>query len=406
MWLPCRAPPLSRTDAVSSAHAFNDYSFRSYGKMINDERRTGPFVEALRQAIKPGSVVLDIGTGTGIFSFLACSFGAARVYAVEPDTAALELARRCAADVPGSERITWLEGLTTHIDLPERADVVVGDLHGTLPFFKGNIESLIDARKRHLKPGGRLIPSRDVLHAVPAHAPHEYEHIQKPWQSNAYGINLSAAVPLLVNTWGRARPEPALLEHLLARPERWGVVDYTSTDDPGLDGTLEWTIERGGVMHGLYAWFDGDLGEGLGYSNAPDLPELVYGRAFFPLEHPVEVVPGDIVQTRLAAHLVKGSYIYRWDTRVHAGNGAVKSRFEQSTFKARPASAVDMRKASPNYVPALNADGQTVKVVLEAMTGGQKLQEIAETLMSRFPLRFKTAAQALDEVVRLARKYG
>ena len=155
---------------MSDDHQFRDYSVTAYGRMIEDQRRTGPFVDALRQAVRPGSVVLDIGTGTGIFAFLACRFGAERVYAVEADAAALDMAKRCAASVPGSERITWLQGLTTRMDLPERADIVVGDLHGTLPFFKGNIESLMDARKRHLKPGGRMLPSRDHLFAVPAHA--------------------------------------------------------------------------------------------------------------------------------------------------------------------------------------------------------------------------------------------
>lgn len=391
---------------MTSANHFNDYSIGSYGKMIDDARRTGPFVEALRQAIGPGKVMLDIGTGTGFFAFLACQLGAARVYAVEADAAALEVARRCAQNVPGGERITWLQGLTTQMDLPEQADVVMGDLHGTLPFFKGNIESLMDARKRHLKPGGRLLPARDLLYAVPAHAPHEYRSIESPWRHNAYGIDLSAVVPMLVNSWGRARAEPALPEHLLARPQRWGVVDYTATESAELDATLEWRIERAGLMHGLYVWFDGDLGEGIGYSNAPTLPELVYGRAFFPLEKPVEVEPGDNVRTRLAVRLFKGSYVFRWDTRITGNDGEQKARFEQSTFKAQPTTIAELRKAGADYVPSLTEDGQVARAVLEAMAAGQRLQDIADTLLERFPSRYRTPAQALDEVAQLSRRYG
>ena len=391
---------------MTSHENFNDYSLNSYGRMIEDARRTGPFVDALRQAIRPGSVVLDIGTGTGIFAFLACRFGAARVYAVEPDASALEMAKRCADNIPGSERITWLHGLTTQMELPEQVDIVIGDLHGTLPFFKGNIESLADARKRLLKPGGRMIPSRDVLHAVPAHAPHEYRRIESPWQRNAYDLDLSAAIPQLVNTWGRAHTDPAEPQHLLSTPVQWGVVDYNATESTELDSTLEWEIERSGLMHGLYVWFDADLGEGFGYSNAPTLPELVYGRAFFPFERPVDVVPGEMVRTRLAVRLFKGAYVFRWDTRVTAADGTVKVHFEQSTFKSQPIPLSKLHKARADYVPTLTANGQVTRMVLGAMAGGKRLQAIADDVFARFPERYLQREQALDEVSRLSQKYG
>lgn len=384
---------------------YNDYSISAYGKMIDDARRTGPFVDALRAAITPDSVLLDIGTGTGIFSFLACQFGAARVYAIEPDSA-IEVAKLCAKDIPGSERITWIQGLSTELDLPEQADIVVGDLHGTLPFFKGNIESLMDARKRHLKPGGRLLPSRDVLHAVPAQAPEEFERMESPWHRNAYGIDLSAAAPFVSNLWTRARSEPALPEQLLASPQCWGVVDYTSIEIPALDNTLEWEIERAGTMHGLYVWFDGDLGEGFGYSNAPTLPELVYGRAFFPFPQATDVATGDQIRTRLAVRKVKGDYLFRWDSRITSADGTQKARFEQTTFKAKLINPTELRKASADYVPVLNEDGKVTQAVLQAMGSGQRLQSIADALMQSFPQRFKTPAEALDQVTRLSQKYG
>lgn len=384
---------------------YNDYSISSYGNMIVDQRRTVPFVEALRAAITPDSVVLDIGTGTGIFSFLACQFGAARAYAIEPD-GAIEVAKLCARDIPGSERITWIQGLSTELDLPERVDIVVGDLHGTLPFFKGNIESLVDARKRHLKPGGRMLPSRDVLHAVPAQAPDEFARIESPWHRNDYGIDLSAAAPFVCNHWSRALTEPASPEQLLSSPQSWGVVDYTTIESPELDQELEWAIERAGSLHGLYAWFDGDLGDGFGYSNSPLLPELVYGRAFFPFPQATEVSLGDKLRTRLVVRKFKGDYVFRWDSRITGADGAQKARFEQSTFKAQLINPAELRKAGADYVPSLTEDGQLAHAVLEAMTSGQRLQDIADTLLARFPQRLSTPAQALDLVSRLSQKYG
>lgn len=385
--------------------SYNDYSIDSYGAMIRDARRTGPFVEALRQAIKPGSVVLDIGTGTGIFAFLACQFGAARVYAIEPDPA-IELARISARTIPGAERIVWIKGLSTEIDLPEQVDVVVADLHGVMPFFKGNLESMADARKRHLKPGGRMIPARDVLRAVPAQAADEYAKFTNPWRENDYGLDLSAGAPHVLNQWRRARSEPASPEHLLSSPETWGEVPYATGEIRGLEKMLHWVVERAGTLHGLYVWFEGDLGNGIGYSNAPDLPELVYGRAFFPFERPTDVVPGDKLSCLLSARSVQGEFVYQWKSQITGADGSPKASFNQSTFHSLLLDPATLRKGSADYVPSLNEDGQVIRAILQAMSQGRSLRTIADALMVDFPSRFASSEKALAEVASLSKKYG
>lgn len=383
---------------------YNDYSINAYGSMIRDKRRMDAFTDALRGAIQPGSVVLDIGAATGILSFLACQFGAARVYAVEPDKS-IDVARACAEAIAGAERITWIKDLSTNIDLPEKVDVVVGDLHGVLPFFKGNLDSLADARKRHLKPGGRMIPSRDVLHAVPAQAPDEYLNLQDPWQQNAYGLDFSIARPYISNTWWRAKSAPVLPENLLASSLCWGEVPYAKADIPGLDKTLEWRLEREGTLHGLYVWFDGDLGDGIGYSNAPQLPEMVYGRAFFPLEEGVPVEPGDRLCTQLTVRRVKDDYVYRWRSRIDGADGRKKAAFDQSTFKGSLLSVAELRKGSADHMPVLSEEGRVTQAILQCMTGERPLIEIAKAMSIQFPARFSNAEAALDVVARLSKAY-
>ena len=61
------------------------FTLRNYGEMIDDAVRMDAYVAALRRVVKPGDVVLDIGTGTGIFAVLAARLGARRVFAVEPE---------------------------------------------------------------------------------------------------------------------------------------------------------------------------------------------------------------------------------------------------------------------------------------------------------------------------------
>jgi predicted RNA methylase len=51
--------------------------------MLRDQRRTKSFLEAVRNVVSPGDVVIDIGTGTGILAAAAAQAGARHVYAVE-----------------------------------------------------------------------------------------------------------------------------------------------------------------------------------------------------------------------------------------------------------------------------------------------------------------------------------
>jgi len=138
--------------------------------MIADKKRMAAYEQALRQAIKPGCVVLDIGTGTGILALLACRLGARRVYAIEPNDA-IELAREIAATNGYAKSIEFIQELSTKVTLAEQADVIVSDLRGILPFLPGNVPAVADARRRFLAPGGIMIPQQDELWAAVVHAP-------------------------------------------------------------------------------------------------------------------------------------------------------------------------------------------------------------------------------------------
>lgn len=52
---------------------------------LSDVKRVHAFEEAIRETVKEGDVVLDVGTGTGILSLLAIKHGASKVYAIEID---------------------------------------------------------------------------------------------------------------------------------------------------------------------------------------------------------------------------------------------------------------------------------------------------------------------------------
>jgi protein arginine N-methyltransferase 1 len=382
------------------------YSLYGYGRMIGDRTRTGAYAEALRRTVRPGMVVVDIGTGPGILALLACRFGARRVYAIEPDDV-IQVARESAAANGFQDRISFMHDVSQRVTLPEPADLVVSDLHGVLPLYQQLVPSLIDARERLLAPGGRLIPRRETLWAVLVELPEVYNDLTAPWDEVHTGLNLDPARRLVVNTWRQAAVKPA---HLLSNPVAFAELDYATIDTPHLAAALALPVLRSGVAHGLALWFDSELVEELVLSNAPDAPRLIYEQAYFPWPRAVPVEPGDSAAIRLRADLVGEDYVWCWDSTVTsrgAANPAIAS-FRQSTFLGMSLGAASLRKRAATYRPSLKEDGEIDLQVLTLMRGSEARSnaEIAAALRRRFPHRFAADEEALARVVELAIRYG
>jgi protein arginine N-methyltransferase 1 len=380
------------------------YSTKAFGSMIADTVRMRAYTAALRAAVKSGDVVVDIGTGTGIFALLACQYGARRVYAIEPNDN-IQVARKLARENGFQDRIEFIQDLSTKISLPEKADVIISDLRGLLPLLQKHIPALADARKRLLKPGGILIPKRDTLHVCVVEAPELYKEFSDPWARNPYGLNLEAARTLVMNTWtyGKARAE-----QMLTKGECLAALDYSEVENPDVQGNLTQEFTREGVAHGVLVWFDTELLDGIGFSNAPDSPERaeVYGSGFFPFLHPVVVTPQDRAEIALSAVLVNDEYTWRWDTRIVSGDNRVKGEYQQSTFYGTIFSPEQLRKRRPGHAPALNAEGLIEHFIQSQMDGTKPLEAIASELFQRFPDRFASLQEALERAGDSAQKYG
>ena len=382
------------------------YSVSAYGFMIADTARMDAYADALRRAVKPDSVVLDIGAGTGIFSLLACRFGARKVYAIEPADA-IRVAREIAAANGYSDRIEFIQKLSTEVTLPELADVIISDMRGLLPFLGRHISSVADARARLLKPGGTLVGQRDDLWAAIVEAEETYNEYLGPW--DRYDFDMTAARRIVTNTAGwKIRKDTS--EILLAEPRLWATLDYSTISDPNVAGELSFDCARDGTAHGMLVWFDATTAEGVGFSNEPgaENPTRVYGRSFFPWTRPVELKEGDQVDARIEARLVGADYVYRWETKIRSSSepGQIKAHFDQSTFYGEALSLDSLRKQSDAYVPELNPDGAMDHYILSQMSARTPIGEIAKQLTERFPGKFARWQDAMTRVGELARKYS
>ena len=380
------------------------YRLMDHGAMIGDRVRTDAYARALHQAVKPGAVVVDIGTGTGFLACLACRAGAKTVYAIEPDDV-IEVAREIARVNGLADHIAFIQKRSTQVTLHEEADVIVSDLGGVLPLFQHHLPSIVDARRRFLKQAGVLIPQRHVIWAAVADAPDLYEPYVAPWERHHHDLDMRVARWIGTNDWRKCR---ATRGHVLLKPQRWATIDFATIEHADLAGTLTWSASRGGTAHGVILWFDADLSDGVGFSNEPGALELIYGQAFFPWPDPVSLDVGDTVSVVLDATLVGDDYIWSWETCVREGDaaGRLKAEFHQSSFFAVPLSPAKVGRRAADHIPSLNDEGGLDQLILGLLDAHVPLGSVADHVLAKFPTRFSSRAAAMSHVADLSVKYS
>jgi protein arginine N-methyltransferase 1 len=318
------------------------YGLHDYTWMITDEERMGAYVRALEAVVRPGSVVADLGTGTGILALVACRLGARRVFAIDTNDA-IEVGRELARENGVADRIVFFQKDSREVELPEPADVVVSDLRGTLPLNRHNVSVIVDARARFLKPQGVLIPARDRLMVGVVEKPQLHEWALGPARG-PLGVTLEAMRARLAQAAVVESPvlglQPA---DLLCHPEAWAVLDYSELEPGSVSGQVQMRVERAGVGHGLTLWFEAELAGGEGFTTGPG-HALCYGRLFLPWPCPVAVEKDDVVAVELWAQSTGDPW--GWNSSIQTRTGSLRESFKQSTFigfpgkpRARPALA-------------------------------------------------------------------
>jgi ribosomal protein L11 methyltransferase PrmA/PRMT5 arginine-N-methyltransferase len=386
------------------------FSVRDYGDLISDRVRTQSYADALRRTVKPGSVVLDIGTGPGIFAILACQLGASRVFALEMQEI-IQIAREnaavysCPDGTACANRIEFIEDFSTNVTLPSQVDVIISDLHGALPLFGRHIPAIIDARQRFLRRGGALIPRKETLWAAVVEMPNLYNRLVNTWECNILDMPLASGRQLAINSFCQTHPER---EQLLTAPELWATLNYSTIEDADVSGELSWNVERNAEGHGFIVWFDSDLADGVSFSNAPGKPSTIYGSLFFPWIHPVQLKKGETVRVQLESKLIGNEYAWRWATQVKAfgQDGNEREKFDQSSLAGSVFSLSQLRKQAAAYVPQLSSEGVLDRKILEMMDGRSTLEEISRKLAAEYPERFSVWHEAMKFVGGLSRKYS
>lgn len=375
------------------------YTALDYGRMACDSLRMDAYTRALQATVRPGSVVLDLGAGTGIMSLLAVRAGARRVYAVEPNPCVL-LLEEIARENDLADRIVVKHGSSLDMAVPEPIDVVVSDIRGAAPLSDQNLRALRDVRDRWLAPSGIMIPLRDRLGVVAVEGAKMEARLEEAM--NAFerrGFRASAARTSIRNQVYTDNPAPLMTSDMLSTPAYWATLEYGTTDDASFQGEVTLEATRGGIVNALAAFFETDLTSEIGFSTAPGM-QVVYNRLYLPLLEPVEVLPKDRLVVTMRTDRVGERWA--WDTRIES-KGRVTASFRQATFLGAPASFDELVRGSEAYTPTRSKRGEQILKILASMDGQRSVREIAAEI-DRDPSGPVT--DALELTRTLALRYG
>lgn len=347
-------------------------------KYVADRTRRERFSAAIRKVIKPGDVVADIGCGSGILSLLCLQAGAGQVYAIE-NTSMIEVARETLKRANFGDHSVFIRENSYRVCLPEPVDLVICDHVGYFGFDYGIIRTLQDSRRRFLKHGGALIPSRLRLQ-LGAVESEKYRERAEGWRSDLVPPEFHWLRHHGVNTKHAAF---IACKELLCPLTELAEIDLLEDNSDFFSWTAELHITRDGVMHGLVGCFDCELAEGVRMTNSPLSERAIHRpQAFLPVDESINVKMGDCIIVKIMAR--PADNVITWVVEFPASD----HRLSHSTWKGTVLSPEDLIRAKPTRFPKLSRQGRERLTVLRYCDGRRTAQEIEEAVKRDHPNLF------------------
>jgi protein arginine N-methyltransferase 1 len=265
--------------------------------LIADQVRNTAFHDALARVVKPGeTVVADIGAGTGLMGLIAAKIGAREVYLYETAEVA-----GVAAEIIKANRANNCHLMPCHsteMQDPPRADVIVSETLGNYALEENIIDTLADARKRHLKDGGVIIPGKISQFVVPVISDRIHRELTV-WDGVGFGLDLAAAQTMSLNNVYVRRLELGELLNDGRDARVWDEVDLRSGKGANRRGEASFKLALPATIYGFAYWWEAELVPGIVLSTAPDAARTHWEQLYFPLLEPIRAEAGETVMASL-----------------------------------------------------------------------------------------------------------
>ena len=273
--------------------------------MMNEQHRNSAYFEALKAVVTPDSTVFEIGTGSGLLAMMAAKLGAKQVTTCESMPLIAKTAQQIIQDNHFEKTIKIIAKKSTDInvgaDLKAQADILVSEIFSSELLGEHVLPSLEDAKKRLLKPNGKVIPAAGSIVV----ALFTGEDIRRNLLvDDAFGFNLQGFNKIVSNKRMIARND--LNIELLSDSVAAFSFDFEGANTfPAQIKTLQITVKTAGLCYGLVQWIRLDMNgdEKVMFENHPSQTSKVsnWQQCAYLFDAPIDVKVGQIVVVN-AAH--------------------------------------------------------------------------------------------------------
>jgi protein-L-isoaspartate O-methyltransferase len=225
--------------------------------MMNDAARNHAFQEAISRVVTPESLVLEIGTGSGLLAMMAAKAGAKKVVTCESESLIAAQAKQIVVKNGFGTQIEVVnkksDDLLIPHDLSKPADVLIAEVFGAWLPSEGAFEAIAHALKHLLKPNARIVPSGANLYLMAIEC---YELHQRYWVDESLGFDLTS-----FNDFQHATPAflGQIDQHIyrpLSDPYCFARLDFTGGKMDLTDLVVDVPAVVNGKLHGVCTWFD------------------------------------------------------------------------------------------------------------------------------------------------------
>lgn len=307
MMIDLKGPPVDPAGFTESNHPALHYQ-----RMLADTVRMGRYRDAISRVVGPGDVVADLGTGLGVLALMAAQAGAKRIHAIDNRARALWVADRVVRENGFADRVYLIHADAQQVELDESVDVIINELIGDYGTDEGIHEAVAPFARRHLRAGGRILPSHLTTYLVPVQYADELRGI---WRASYHGLDLRSAVDF------PCRAEAVMYPLRQAPAELATAQIVVDTEFGARMGsrhetvTVTFEIVTAGILQGFVGYFEATLCEGIELRNYPCYPTCHWENWNWPVSPPRLVEPGQRIVANLhqPAKVSAASWSMTWD---------------------------------------------------------------------------------------------